>query len=229
LVNQSTGRATKHNRGERKPREERWAELLDVAATVFYEKGYRAASLNEIAARMNILKGSLYYYIASKDELLYEVVRSVHTAGMDNVRAIAAGPQDVLTRLENVIVAHIDHGYRNQHKVAMMHEINVLPANLRRAIAREYYSYESIFQELIVEGQKQNSIRPEVDPALAVLSLLGSINSIFRWQRNTTDFTPLQAVRHIADVTVRGLATPQGMRRKRPAAVRSVPADEASA
>jgi TetR/AcrR family transcriptional regulator, cholesterol catabolism regulator len=233
MVDQPAGRSPKYNRGERKPREERWAELLDVAATVFYEKGYQASSLNEIAARMNILKGSLYYYISSKDELLYEVVRSVHTAGMDNVRSIAAGPQDVLTRLENVIVAHIDHGYRNQPKVALMHEVHVLPANLRRLIAREYDSYESIFRELIIEAQEGNSIRPEIDPALAVLALLGSINSIFRWQRNNPDFAPLTVVRHIADVTVRGLATPQGMRRKRPTAVCTAPAalppDEATA
>jgi AcrR family transcriptional regulator len=221
VASQPVGRSPKRYRGERKPREERWAELLDVAAAVFYEKGYKSSSLQEIALRMNMLKGSLYYYISSKDELLFEVVRSVHTTGMDNVRTIAEGPEDVLTRLENVIVAHIDHGYQNMHKVALYHEVHELPVALRRSISKEYFSYEEIFAQLIVEGQEKGAVRADVNVQLTVLSLLGSINSIFQWQRSNTDFTPPEVVRHIADVTVRGLATPIGLR-KRDAAARQV-------
>lgn len=211
MVSQPAGRAPSgYFRGERKPREERWAELIDVAATVFYEKGYKATSLNEIADRMKMTKGSLYYYITSKDELLYEVVRSSTSAGMDNIRLIAAGPGDVLERLETAIVTHIEYNHKNIRKVALMHEIHVLPSSMRSSIRRVYENYEAIFQDLITEGQERLSIRPEIDAKLAALSILGSINSIVRWQR-TTDYTPEDVVRHIADVTVRGLASTDGL------------------
>jgi AcrR family transcriptional regulator len=57
-VRQLTGR-TAQRPGERKPREERRAELLAVATQVFYEKGYDATSLQDIADRLGILKSSL--------------------------------------------------------------------------------------------------------------------------------------------------------------------------
>ena len=61
--------------------EERWQEVVDAAAKVFAEKGYRAATLRDIAAELGMLKGSLYYYIETKEDLLYELLRRVHEAG----------------------------------------------------------------------------------------------------------------------------------------------------
>ncbi len=220
MASQPIGRSPKRYRGERKPREERWAELLDVAAIVFYEKGYRAASLNEIAARMNMLKGSLYYYIASKDELLFEVVRASTSEGMDNIRDIVAGPGDPLERLETAIVAHIEYNRKNIHRVGLMHEIHVLPPAMRTSIRQVYEDYELIFENLLREGEEKNSVRADVDVKLAALSILGSINSVVRWHRNT-DYTPEDVVRHLADVTVRGLASPDGLKRLNAARRRS--------
>lgn len=62
--------------GERKPRdrEQRWGEIVEAAAIVFYEKGYSAASLQDIASAVGLLKGSIYYYIDTKEDLLFELV-----------------------------------------------------------------------------------------------------------------------------------------------------------
>ena len=77
-MRQPPGRAQRRGGGERKPREERWSELIEVATDVFYAKGYDAASLQDIADRLGMLKGSLYYYIQSKEDLLYDVIKTVH-------------------------------------------------------------------------------------------------------------------------------------------------------
>src|SRR5438046_10497950 len=58
--------------------ESRWDEVLSVAADVFGEKGYRAATLRDIASRLGMLKGSRYYYIDSKEDLLFEILRRPH-------------------------------------------------------------------------------------------------------------------------------------------------------
>ncbi len=68
------------------PREERWPELLEVATDVFSEKGCEAASLQDIAERLGMLKGSLYYYINSKEDLLYHVINDVHQEGLAKYR-----------------------------------------------------------------------------------------------------------------------------------------------
>lgn len=62
--------------GARKPRdrEQRWDEIVEAAADVFYAKGYEGASLQDIATAVGLLKGSIYYYIDTKEDLLFELV-----------------------------------------------------------------------------------------------------------------------------------------------------------
>jgi AcrR family transcriptional regulator len=54
-------RAEGRSSTDRKPKEKRWQQILQAAADVFYEKGYDAATLQAIADRVGILKGSISY------------------------------------------------------------------------------------------------------------------------------------------------------------------------
>jgi AcrR family transcriptional regulator len=63
----------------------RWSEVLEAAAAVFAEKGYPAARIEDIAARVGILKGSLYYYIESKEDLPYALTVGGHTKGLATI------------------------------------------------------------------------------------------------------------------------------------------------
>src|ERR1043165_9694593 len=103
-MRQPPGRAQRRGGGERKPRDERWSELIEVATDVFYAKGYDAASLQDIADRLGMLKGSLYYYIQSKEDLLYDVIKTVHEEGLANIESLAAGDGDAVERLRHVII-----------------------------------------------------------------------------------------------------------------------------
>ena len=72
-------------------RRNRDGEILDAATTVFSQKGYSAASLQEIADRVGILKGSLYHYIDSKESLLFRILQGSHeeaTKIMEEVDAL---------------------------------------------------------------------------------------------------------------------------------------------
>ena len=56
------------------PRPNRWSEILTAAGEEFRDHGYDNATLESIGARVGILKGSIYNYVASKEELLLAVV-----------------------------------------------------------------------------------------------------------------------------------------------------------
>lgn len=56
--------------------EVRKKEIIDVAMRIFEEKGIMKTSMNDIAKKMNVAKGLLYYYFTSKDELISEVIES---------------------------------------------------------------------------------------------------------------------------------------------------------
>jgi TetR/AcrR family transcriptional regulator, cholesterol catabolism regulator len=212
FMRQPPGRAQRRGGGERKPREERWSELIEVATEVFSEKGYEAASLQDIADRLGMLKGSLYYYIHSKEDILFDVISSVHQEGLSNIESLAAGEGDALQRLRNVIIGHIDYECRNLTKTAVfLHELQALAPERQAEIIGGEHAYRGVFRNLIEAGQKEGLIPAGVDPKLAALWILGSLNWVYRWFRPGGEFTARQIGEQFADMTIRGLATPAAL------------------
>lgn len=66
------------------------AELLDAALAEFFEKGFAAARLEDIAARAGVSKGTIYLYFGSKDEMFEALVRAIPQANVETARAIAS-------------------------------------------------------------------------------------------------------------------------------------------
>lgn len=211
-MRQPAGRSARRSGGERKPREERWAELIEVATQVFYEKGYDGASLQDIADRLGMLKGSLYYYIQSKEDLLFDVISSVHKDGLAVVRARAGVDGPPLFRLRSVIVGHVEHTCRNLVPTAVfLHELSALPLERRVEVLGSEHAYQGVFRDLIESAQQAGDVRSDLDPRLAALSVLGSTNWVYRWFRPGGSFTPEQIGAELAELTIRGIATEQGL------------------
>ncbi|MDN5914385.1 MAG: TetR/AcrR family transcriptional regulator [Pseudonocardia sp.] len=211
-VRQPAGRSARRSGGERKPREERWAELIEVATQVFYEKGYDGASLQDIADRLGMLKGSLYYYIQSKEDLLFDVISTVHRDGLAVVRARADVEGTPLEKLESVIVGHVEHTCRNLVPTAVfLHELSALPADRREEVLGSEHAYQGVFRDLIEQAQKQEDVRDDLDPRLATLSVLGSTNWVYRWFRPGGAFTPEQIGAELAEMTIRGIASEKAL------------------
>ncbi|HEY7389160.1 MAG TPA: helix-turn-helix domain-containing protein, partial [Bryobacteraceae bacterium] len=92
---------------ETEPRRGTLERLFDTAAALFWEKGYAATSTREIAASLGIQQASLYYHIASKEDLFYQLcvasleqLRSEVESGISEVR-------DPLGRIRALIRAHL--------------------------------------------------------------------------------------------------------------------------
>lgn len=207
-MRQPVGRSARRSGGERKPREERWAELIEVATQVFFEKGYDGASLQDIADRLGMLKGSLYYYIQSKEDLLFDVISSVHREGLAVIRARAEVEGDPLQRLEDVIGGHVEHTCRNLVPTAVfLHELSALPPERRKEVLGSEHAYQGVFRGLIELAQKEGLVRAGVDPRLAALSVLGSTNWVYRWFRPGGEFTPEKIGAQMAEMAIRGIAS----------------------
>ncbi|OLS99538.1 hypothetical protein BJF90_08595 [Pseudonocardia sp. CNS-004] len=184
---------------------------------MFYEKGYDGASLQDIADRLGMLKGSLYYYIQSKEELLFDVISTVHQEGLAVIRARAEVAGDPLQRLENVIVGHVEHTCRNLVPTAVfLHELSALPPERRQEVLGSEHAYQGVFRDLIELAQQEGLVRADLDPRLGALTVLGSTNWVYRWFRPGGEFTPEKIGAQMAEMAIRGIATQKALAARYP-------------
>lgn len=159
----------------------RMQEILASAARIFYEKGYHATTIEDVARDVGMLKGSLYYYIDSKEDLLYELLKDVIMQGERRVAEAIASVKDPVRKLEKGLEAHIEHIIENQVRVGLfLHEFDNFEGRRWRRVHEVMRRYQKRFEEIIRAGQEKGDF-VEGDPWLLVNAILGSGNWIYRW------------------------------------------------
>lgn len=187
----------------RKPGDERWKEVLEVSARLFAEQGYAATSLQNIAEAVGMLKGSLYYYIKSKDELLFQVIKAVIGPGFVRFKALAGDGGDAVERLRRALEGHVLYLIENSTATTVyLHEYDRLSEEYRAELAG--HDYVAMVRDLIRIGQDQGGFRRDLDPTVAALSMLGSVNWTYRWYRPDKR-APAEVARQLSEICVFGL------------------------
>lgn len=195
----------------RKPREERWEELLNAAANIFYEKGYEASSLQDIANEVGILKGSIYYYIKTKKDLRDNLVGDVHYNGIKLIKSAALTAGNSIEKLEAMIITHVTYLCNNLPKavVYLQQFKNVLEDSEENF---NKHAYRDVVEAVIREGQATGYFLPDLAPSFAAQAILSSLNSISDWYAPRSSGSPEHIASHMARILVRGHATPKGLR-----------------
>jgi TetR/AcrR family transcriptional regulator, cholesterol catabolism regulator len=159
----------------------RMEEILACAAQLFYTRGYHATTIEDLANEVGMLKGSLYYYIKSKEDLLYQLLLDVIVAGETRVREKIGGIENPVQQLIIGLEEHIEYIIENQVRVGLfLHEFDVFAGRRRGRIEEEMTKYQKLFVDLVMRGQKQKKF-VDLDPWLMVDGFLGMCNWIYRW------------------------------------------------
>ena len=82
----------------------RRAEIVAAAASIFREKGYQATTLADVSEAVGVDRASLYFYVASKDEIFDEIVSELVTANTAEAERIAASPAPAPDRLRTLVL-----------------------------------------------------------------------------------------------------------------------------
>jgi AcrR family transcriptional regulator len=185
---------------------ERHRAVLETAARLICERGYEAASVQDIAAACGLTKAGLYYYIHSKEELLLEIM----SYGMDifeervllQVLAISDPVERLKACMEKNILLVTEA--RSKEVTIILHEHDTLTGAARQQInarKRRYVHFlESSFEEAVREGR----IRP-VNPRVAAFSFLGQVLWIYKWFRPDGKIPAEELAREMLDLFFGGL------------------------
>ena len=97
-------------------RQKRAEYILGVAETVLSEKGYRDASMDEIAARAGVSKGTLYQHFSTKDDLIFALIDQSLVRFEQIIQQASVAPESAQSKLERILRAvHVEqHGVRTQ-------------------------------------------------------------------------------------------------------------------
>src|SRR5690606_28889463 len=192
--------------------------VLRTAARIFNEKGFHATSLDEVAERLNVTKPTLYYYVDSKDEILFECVRTgleMVRAGIDEVARTGGSAADKLVACMRAYarVVTMDFGAC----VIRVGE-DPLPPESRRKLRRLKAEIDREFRSLIASGVEDGSLAP-CDPRIAAFTIAGALSWIGRWYRPDGPLGADEAIERCIEVLAGGiLAGPARRTRAAPAA-----------
>ena len=159
-------------------------EIIAAAAKVFQEKGYHTATTRDIAAEVGIQQASLYYYISSKEELLYLVVREPIMQLYTQVEEIVKSSLPARTKIERSIHAHLvafDANY--PHMFVFVQELHNVVQTLQDRLRDFPGRYQGLWEELIRQGMATGELRADLDVSTTALMILGMCNWMYRWYR----------------------------------------------
>ena len=171
-------------RSRAKDHAEKRDAILHHAAIVFARDGYDRSSMASLAAECGISKALLYHYHASKEALLFEILRDHLQALVDAVEDADDGRLAPPARLEALVVALLD-AYRDadaEHKVQLQ-ALQLLPE-------AEQLQLKALERRLVVIfAEAVRALEPDLFEGTALIkpvtmSLFGMMNWVYMWFRD---------------------------------------------
>lgn len=184
--------------------EEKKRSMIITAAKVFGRKGFHGTSIENIANKMQMTKGSLYYYFSNKDELLYQVHLYSLNEVIEQIDKIAASNDSPEIKFRKAITSHLKILGENYEGSFMLQQEYLLPDDHRNEILRLRDNYEKKFLNIIKEGVKQKKFSVR-NFKISLFVVLGAINWFLRWYSSSGQLTIEEIADRFADIFLEGL------------------------
>jgi AcrR family transcriptional regulator len=189
--------------GDRRNRD---PEIITAAIQVFHQKGFSAASLQDVADIVGVLKGSLYHYISSKEELLFRIIDGSHVQAnviMDHCMQVSDDPMVRLHRyLTDMATWYLD----NIERVSIyFNDGRWLTGERLDQVRKQRREFDAFLRSLIEGAQRGGHVRQDVDVRLSAQLMLGALNSVSNWYRPDGLYSPEEIAGMFRDMMLTSL------------------------
>lgn len=157
--------------------------IIVQAAKLFKEKGYKAASMRELASALGVEAASLYNHIESKNDLLNAICMNVANRYTSNINSIESEQSTVIKKFEKLLRFHVKEMMVNYEEVYVMdHDWR----NMEEPHLSEYRemrrNYRKQFASVVQKGIDQKEIKP-IDANSIVMISINAIAAVDQWHR----------------------------------------------
>ena len=166
---------------------DRREELLQAAGKIFKEKGFRGASIDQIAKEVGIDRASIYYYTSGKEELFRDIVQDATSSNIMMAEGIFGSDLPSKEKIHKLVTSlmqsYQDHYpylyvYVQEDMTRIASERTAWAAGMRKLAKR----FDSAVTSIIREGIANGAFR--CDPAqahIAAFAIIGMCNWSHRW------------------------------------------------
>ena len=186
------------------PQADTRVDILKSAAKAFRKLGYHGATVEQIAAALQMKKGNLYYYFRNKEDILfachqYSLDRLLEL--LDEVERSGVPAEEQLRRL---IVSFVHTILDELHGTALFLDLEALSAaHLRTVIARRD-RFDHGVRRVLEEGMATGTFAKS-DAKLLAFAIFGSVNWIPRWFNPRGAATSDEIANRFAEYLIAGL------------------------
>jgi AcrR family transcriptional regulator len=179
--------------------------LLHAAVRIFNDRGFHAASLDDVAASLGVTKPVVYHYLGNKDQVLFECVR----IGLDQLRDAAVqmrqSPGTGLERLKGFLKRYAEIILGDFGTCVIRTGDELLSAASRQRFRSLKADIDGALRSLVKDAVADGSIAA-VDVRLAAFTLAGALNWSARWYRSEGPSSPSDIAAAMVEILCAGLA-----------------------
>jgi AcrR family transcriptional regulator len=188
--------------------QERTADrVYTEAARLFREQGYAAATTRELARRLGINKASLYYHVAKKEDLLFQICIVAMARIYEAVSAAADQQTEPADRIRALINAHLESTRTDLDMHAtMMLEMKYLTGQHLQEVIEARDRFEALVGSMVASAQRAGAIRHDMPASYLRILLLNLLNWPLTWYKPGAGMTPEKLSGHTYELYMNGAA-----------------------
>jgi len=194
-------------------KEARIKAILDTAAKLFSEKDFHTVTVDEIAEKVGLAKGTLYLYFKNKDDLFYSIIQEKTTELSKRLQYAIQEDKSYMERFENLIRSYILFFKEHEpfYKIIHSEKPRVELDNryrIKKHVFQSFNEWIIFLKNFIAEGQEKKVIKSGSALAYAK-ALRGILNSfVFHWVFGNNQHELIREIPVIMDIFFHGTKHP---------------------
>lgn len=171
--------------------------ILDSASTVFIEKGYSEASLNDIAERAYVTTGAFYYHFGSKDAVATALVEESWPKVIDAVCRFLHAPSPGLENIIAMTFAVVDT-MSNDRSTWLAFDLDYRFGQTNGEARLSYADRVGIFTEHLTDALTRTELHQDVTPHQASTAIVNNLYGLFTTCLHGSATTPGKSLTQLA-------------------------------
>ncbi|CDQ39191.1 MULTISPECIES: TetR/AcrR family transcriptional regulator [Virgibacillus] len=182
-------------------------KLIEQSILLFEKQGFNATSIQDIVKKLNVTKGTFYYYFTSKEQLLMEIHDDYITNLLDRQLKIISrsslSQKEKLIEIIRLLIIDIqDHGSSARVFFRELRHLSEGNVAAIKKVRREFLeNVKNVVQEGINQGEFTNTLRGD----MVAFGVVGITNWSYNWFNPDGDVTPEELARIYYQMILHGI------------------------